>query len=329
MIVVNCPEPSSHDTSRIVMLFGVGLVGSAVLHALVSRGEATVRQWPLSWQSTDQRADDLANLSKEIASIYEGPKRLVRIDTVWAAGKAGFASSQSELDSELGAFNQVLGWASNLRAIAPKALLRFHMLSSGGGLFEGQRFVDRTSIPEPQRPYGRVKLEQERLLELAREDMGVYIYRPSSIYGFTDLRSGRLNLVNALINNAKTHTVTRIFGGLDTLRDYVLSSDVGEFIARRILSDESEPGVFTLASGKPTSIKEMLKIAEEIVGRPLYLKLDSSPSNAGHITYRTTVLPADWSPTDLETGMRLVARQLSLSFSAGTRREGSNRLAMR
>ncbi len=315
MILFHRRYAPSINGPQLVALFGVGLVGGAIAHALERQHDCSSTRRPLDWLSPERRAGDLEVLSQAIDS-YDNPDRL---DVIWAAGKAGFGSSREELGAEMRAFTDVLTWARNLRSIALRGRLHFHMLSSGGGLFEGQRFVDHASVPNPQRAYGQIKLEQERLLGEARRDLEDHVYRPSSIYGYNG-PGGRAGLVNTLIANAERHAVSRIFGDLTTVRDYVLSSDVGDFIARRIISSEVAPGTFTLASGKPTTVKEMLDIVREVVARPLYVKLDSIPSNAGHITYRASVLPADWHPTDLETGVRQLARQLSMSFDAGARR---------
>ena len=74
---------------------------------------------------------------------------------------------------------------------------------------------------------------------------------------------------------------------------------------------------FTLASGKATSMSEILHIVRAVVRRPLYLKIDSRPSNAEHITYRRSALPEGWRPTDIETGIRIVAQYLGKSRESG------------
>jgi nucleoside-diphosphate-sugar epimerase len=312
MILFSRSTNSSGIRVQIVALFGIGLVGSEIARALERCDDFSSTHRPLDWLSVDKRARELEVLFQAITNVHS----LDRLDVVWSAGKAGFGALQEELDVEMRAFTDILNWACSLRPAVPHSQFCFHMLSSGGGLFEGQRFIDSASVPNPQRPYGQAKLDQEHLLKDAGEGFQNLVYRPSSIYGFSGLK-GRVGLLNALIANARRHVVSRIFGDLGTVRDYVLSSDIGNFIARRIVSHAVEPGNFTLASGKPTSVKEMLEIAEKVTGRPLYIKLDPTPTNAGHITYRTSIFPADWHPTDLETGVRQVVRQISLSFDTG------------
>lgn len=303
------------DGRHIVAVFGVGLVGGAIVQALRRSEAAPPVELALSWRDANQRAEDLLRIAEAIPGLVPAAGPIRRLDVVWAAGAAGFDGKWTDLNREIAAFEDIVTWTRSLSARWRSAALVFHMLSSAGGLFEGQRFVDADSIPRPARPYGSSKLAQEKIVHGLRDEMPGYIYRPSSIYGFNSI--GRLGLLSTLVSNAKKHATTRIFGGLDTVRDYVLSSDVGEFIARRIEGPTPSSQTFILASGKPASVSEMLQIARKVVGRPLYLKLDVQPSNASHITYRVSALPQDWRPTDLETGIRLVSRQLALSFEAG------------
>ena len=323
MILTVGSHPEAEKQS-IVALFGVGLLGGAVLHALHKRRvdphlDLDV-DLALSWHDVRKRKVDLGRITQVMLELFPATGLFRRIDVVWAAGRAGFLAGREELAAEVEALEDIIGWTRGLQAGLTGVAFNFHMLSSAGGLFEGQRFVDGESLPCPRRPYGKAKLAQERLVEELRRDMAANIYRPSSVYGFSGIR-GRLGLLNTLLDNANKHVPSRVFGGLDTVRDYVLSSDIGEFIVRRMRKPVSNSRTFLLASGKPTSVSEMLHIASKVVGRPLYLKLDVKPSNAGHITYRSCALPEDWRPTDLETGVRQVARQVLLSFEAGARQK--------
>lgn len=318
MILTVRPCPSMAGGRQMVAIFGVGLVGGAILRALRRNETEPPVTLPVNWRDQGQRMVDLSRLTKAVTVPPHPAGAIRRLDIVWAAGKAGFGARREELDPEIHAFRDIVAWSRALCPVLPGTRIVFHMLSSAGGLFEGQRFIDDASQPSPRRPYGEAKFEQEKLVEELRNEMIAHIYRPSSIYGFS-AAGGRSGLFNTLIANAKKHTTSRIFGGLDTLRDYVLSTDVGEFITGRIERPEAQSRSFILASGKPTSVTEMLQIASKVIGRPLYLMLEVQPSNASHITYRTSALPDDWRTTDLETGIRLVARQLSISFEAGAK----------
>jgi nucleoside-diphosphate-sugar epimerase len=295
-------------------MFGVGLVGAAIVKALQRDATDTQSNLPLSWSSPAQRSDDLARIAALV--LESGQGTLEQLDIVWAAGRAGFGASWAELEPETQALNDILRWSRSLAELLPSARVVFHLLSSAGGLFEGQRFVEAGTAPRPQRPYGEAKLTQEAALAALLPGLTAHVYRPSSVYGF-GVDGGRAGLLSTLIENSRTGRATRIFGGMDTVRDYVLSSDIGAFIARKIVAHDEQPQTYLLANGKATSICEMLQLVRKVVGRPLNLKLDVQPSNASHITFRQGALPEGWRPTDLETGIRLVARRLSQRFETG------------
>jgi nucleoside-diphosphate-sugar epimerase len=302
---------TENQGQHVVAVFGSGLVGGSIIRSLKLLGVSKCVELPLSWTDAGQRALDLAAVSTAIGQL----PAICRIDVIWAAGSAGFGATSEEANAELPAYCDVLNWARNLKNKAGPDKLVLHVLSSAGGLFEGQRFVDGGSSPQPRRPYGVLKLEQEHIAQLLAGDVPVCIYRPSSIYG-TGGKKGRSGLINTLILNHKKQAISRIFGGFDTLRDYVLAADIGGFIARQTTIWPKHRETHLLASGKPTTVAEIQGIIEKIMGTPLFVKLDAVPSNASHITFRTSALPQDWHPTDLETGIRLVMRQLSAQFEA-------------
>ena len=291
-----------------VAVFGSGLIGGSVLKALGRRDLTASRRVPVSWL---ERSERLRDLSEAERPLLEAPG--LRMDLIWAAGRTGFGSSREEAAREREAFVDVCEWVRNIAHKRRQGQTVFHVVSSAGGLFEGQRFVGRGSEPRPLRPYGALKLEQEGIARSVCDEMPVVVYRPSSVYGYAGDK-GRLGLVTTMISNTKTGIPTRIFGGLDTVRDYVHVDDVGSFIARKTAEPICRSSTSLLASGRPASLREVLSIIRRVVGRPLSIKLDPAPSNASDITFRASALPEDWRTTDIETGIRQVMRKLSQAY---------------
>jgi nucleoside-diphosphate-sugar epimerase len=309
-----CGLPARTTGRRVIAVFGVGLVGTSIVSALRRSEEEQPARLPLSWTSAAERMQDLDRIATAIRD--PGLARVGQLDIIWAAGRAGFGAGRSELEAETVALKDILHWSAELAGTLPQASATFHLFSSAGGLFEGQRFVDAAAEPRPIRPYGEAKLAQEALLATFGAHFMTHVYRPSSVYGYGAV-GGRAGLLSTLIENSWTGRATRIFGDMDTVRDYVLSSDIGTFVARKIAAPDKMPHTYLLANGKPASIGEMLQLVRKVVGRPINLKLDILPSNANHITFRPAALPRNWWPTDLETGIRLVARGLSRRFATG------------
>lgn len=316
MILNTKSQLGSPQVTHATAVFGSGLIGGSIVQALSWEGDSTNTHFPLDWSSRTARILDLAT----ITTAFSGLPRTATLDVIWAAGRTGFACSQDEVKEEREAFTDIMDWVHNVSQRFPRQVLNLHVVSSAGGLFEGQRFVCNDSLPRPLRPYGELKLDEESIARTVCHGLPVQIYRPSSVYGLGGV-NGRSGLVNTLIMNAKVHTTSRIFGGLDTIRDYVLASDIGKFVAAQTGIRESESKTHLLASGKPAALREVLSIIYRVVGRPLLIKLDPVPSNANHITFRPSGLPAGWAPTDLETGIRRVMRQLSQVYESAAHRQ--------
>lgn len=225
-----------------------------------------------------------------------------RIDFIWTAGKGGFGMEQSDTLPELASFSEVVEMAIALRRENPSCLVRFHLISSAGGLFEGQRNVNNASLPAPRRPYAFLKLAQEKILDKC-DELVRFIYRPTSVYGFAGLNR-RMGLITTLLLNASKNKVSTIFGAPDTLRDYVWADDVGAFIAGMIASKTSCSGRFVLALGKPSALFEVLNCIEKILNKKLFCHYVKSGGNADHNTFSTETRPVGWNPVDMETGIR-------------------------
>lgn len=298
--------------SRMILLFGRGLIGDNIVMALRSMGTFQSSELPYDWESRTARA---ACGRAILAQLQTGRSDVNRIDFIWAAGRAGFGALDAELAPEMSAFEDVLDLAQKSMDAHPDALHVFHHTSSAGGLFEGQRLVNLDSAPNPKRPYGVCKLAQERTLSRLGENCRKLIYRPSSVYGYS-VRSLRTGVISALINDNLNRRMTRVFGSSDTIRDYISAADIGRFVSARLQAHpDDDQTVYTLASGKPTSLYEVLCTVRSITGQPLMLRFDPQPNNSDDITFDRSVLPDDLKTIDLATGIRLTLLQMSSAFT--------------
>ena len=302
---------------QIIALFGAGLIGGSILKGVSRLGPHNMSGSPFTWNAGDLQVQELDIIRDRILALRKLAPTFpaFKIDIIWAAGRAGFSSSLEHIIPEMDAFKNVLGFARDLSGRAEIAGHSFHLISSAGGLHEGQRRVDSTSRPRPMRPYSYAKLEQERLLMASPPRIRKMIYRLSSVYGFSE-RGGRLGLINTIIHNSIRHRPSNIFGNALTIRDYILAADIGTFVANQVFGYDMKSRTFTLASGKPTTIFEILNRLEKIMHRKLLLKFDTMQVNATHISFSPSILPRRWYPTDLETGLRQTVSFLTNSTLA-------------
>jgi UDP-glucose 4-epimerase len=284
---------------------------------MMARAPARRLKLPFDWQLAENRtaqADAIHSAVRDLVRADQGEVPL--IDVIWSAGTAGFASSEAEAGLELRAFADVLDLSRRLHDLAASS--QFHLLSSAGGLFEGQRHVDASSTPAPLRPYGFAKLEQEAAVRRLPAGMATLIYRPSSVYGYVGGRA-RKGLVAVLVLNAIRYGTTSLFGGPDTVRDYVFADDIGGFIADRVLGACRTGDTIFLASGKPTSTSELVAIVQNAMQRQLYVRFDPSRWNALSNSIRPSSLPLDWRPTPLVTGVFKTATRIIVAYRDAAR----------
>lgn len=301
---------------HLIAVFGVGLVGHAICAELARAGARCAQETFVNWRTSLSVEDSVRKVCDAAKSAAAKALLPPRISIVWAAGSAGFQSSEAAHALELEHLKAVLSLGERLVNARLPWEKRFFLVSSAGGLFEGQRNVGPDSIPCPLRAYGEFKLLQENALGAAGEFQTSFIYRPSTIYGHSP--KGRLGLVSSLLLNGIRRRVSTISGNATTLRDYVLSGDVGRFIAAEILMASKNIGqsIRFLVSGKPSSILEITQIVEKLLGRRIYLSYMLDPQNALSNTYSQRLLPENWRSAPLSEGVQSLLRSLTSVESA-------------
>jgi UDP-glucose 4-epimerase len=219
---------------------------------------------------------------------------------VWAAGRAGFAASQDDCDQELEGFEDTLSFVQQIASGGDQRTVYLHVVSSAGGLFEGLLRVSDGSPVTPQRPYGVLKREQEHLAMRLSSSIRVRVYRVSSVYGAP--RPGhRVGLIGQLIMDGVAHRQSAIFGGMDTLRDYVGSDEVGRHIASRIMNPVNGADVEMLVAGRPSSVSHVVDVVERALRRRLFVSFEEA-WNTRDITFDKALRAPGFLPEDLSVG---------------------------
>ncbi len=298
-------------------VFGIGLIGSALVSALKSVAPAREERLDFDWTRPEMQATQAGHLERRLEATITSATAPARIHFLWSAGRAGFLSSGEEVDPELRSFRNVLALAERTALRFPGVPATFCLMSSAGGLFEGQRQVTRDSLPTPAHPYGRLKLEQERLLLNSAAPLRKAIYRLTSVYG--PLRPGqRRGLIGTLVVNGLRQRVSQIVGFMRTLRDFVWVEDIAVYLTRKLRSDAGiEPdSISVLGSIKPFSIFEIQRIVENTLRHKIYLGYSLQAPNSEDITFSADVFPMDWHPSDLKSNIRrLYTEALAKGFA--------------
>jgi len=286
-----------------VLVFGLGLVGSAIYTELSTRFR-DVASLKLNWSSVDDCRD---SINKALSKYL--PPGIKRVDIIWSAGKTGFLATQDDVDADLAffeAFNSALG--KTLARRTNQTLKRYILISSAGGLFEGQTNVGKNSLPMTKRPYGDLKLRQETYIKNANWIDESVSLRLSSVYTVTNLKS-RMGLIPTIVSRAIRQEFVKIFGTEMTLRDYVLDKDIGKFVSDHI--DQPLPEEAFIIDGKPYSILEIKGMIERMMGKKVYLQYTLLKTNASNISFSPNIRAPGFTPSDLRTNLRVLYNNLS------------------
>lgn len=147
MILLTIPEP--RQPQRIIAFFGMGLIGSALATAIQTLTPAHQEWLPISWTDRSiqkQQLDAFQNCVRaSLTRLATSPQVPVgtpsgRCTVIWAAGSSGFAATEAAAREEIDSFQAVLTAAENLAYDFHHVRVAFYLLSSAGGLFEGQRY---------------------------------------------------------------------------------------------------------------------------------------------------------------------------------------------
>jgi len=296
-----------NDKCGAIVLWGSGAVGHAVRRALLTRGCLERIVVANNWAEPVSLQQDVARAHAE-AAVAEA----AQLHHVFAAGSAGFSSDKRHCDVELATWKAILEGIQEHRSNSPRSQLEIHvhLISSAGGLFEGQCNVTNVSKPTPMRAYGHLKYAQERLLLDRFGSANSHIYRLSSVYDEPH-PNRRRSLISNLILNSFAHRVTQVTGNLDTLRDYLPAADAANFIADCVLNigarDAEEGAPVTLASGRSSTILEVLRLVELSTRRKPLIAL-APAQNAASVSFQPNCLPSRFAPTDLRTQIGVLVR---------------------
>lgn len=290
--------PPDNLGPHIVLIYGLGMIGSSIKRSLNRLDYHLLLEVHFDWEDRDDRSTSQEKIE---TSLMEHLKPTGRISFVWSAGNAGFHASQEEVERENDSFMETVELAQHLLQRPEPHSIDFHYVSSAGGLFEGQSVIGLNSIPSPRRPYGLLKFQQENVLRSIFINSQLAIYRPSSVFGPMTLKS-RQGLINNLVHNGRNRVTTVLDAHVMSLRDYVFSEDIGNFVGKSVR--RKAHGIHFLVSSRCSSIFEVVTKIERVLKLKLKVRYDENFGNHMNITFSEKVMPAEWQPSSLEVGLR-------------------------
>ena len=284
-----------------------GLIGSEIASAADKPFPGPKIPWSDSQAAHDALRQGLVDFWE---AAGEGPWAII-----WAAGAGTTASPAAVFDAELATFRGFI----DLLVDAPRLDSGvFTVISSAGGVHAGSIGApfDEHTPPSPISDYGRAKLAQEEIAASGLDGrLPVLLCRVSNAYGPGQDLSKLQGLVSRLALCTYRHEPLNLFVPLTTVRDYIFTTDIAERVHSWISHvqghDDRHARVVMIASGKGTSIAELIRAAGDVSHRKIPIAMSSHPSSANQPAdsrFVPTPIPGEMSPSpiNLPTGVKAV-----------------------
>lgn len=121
--------------------------------------------------------------------------------------------------------------------------------------------LDNLENPDPS-VYGLSKLTGEHLFNYVKNELNAWIFRPFS--GYSEKQSLDYPFPSFIARALRRDDPFEIWGDGNQVRDWVHIDDIVEFTLKAI--ELSEPDVFNICTGRPTSFNEFAKLVTDMVG---------------------------------------------------------------
>jgi UDP-glucose 4-epimerase len=265
---------------KILITGGAGFIGSNLVPRLASLGHDVLvgdnlsagQGRPQFPPKVEFRCSDFTD--PQMQAEYLGGTHVV----VHLAAMSGVIDSISNPD---GCFATNVAGTFRLLDMARQANVKQFINASTGGAILGEVVppISEAIAPAPLSPYGASKLAIEGFCSAYSASYGLpcVSLRFSNIYG--PHSAHKKSVVAAFIKSVLSGKPLLLYGDGTQRRDYLFVDDLVKgiiaVIGRRL------NGTFQLGSGKPTSILELVRALESIVGRKL--EIEYRPRRTGEI----------------------------------------------
>ena len=257
--------------TRALVTGGAGFIGSHIVDELIARDIETYVIDNLSTGTLDNltqhRGSDLLHFmagdAREVGALLQD----ANIDVVFH--EAAIASVPKSVSHPTLVHDVNVNMTLNLLNYCVKAgVKRFVFASSAAvyGILESRATEDMAC--RPNSPYGAGKLAVEDYLHAYRRTYGLetVMLRYFNVYGQRQRYSDYSGVITVFINKLLEGDRPTIFGDGLQVRDFVHVEDI---VQANMLAMESANAVgemFNVASGRATSILELVKIVKDLVG---------------------------------------------------------------
>ena len=251
---------------RVLVTGGAGFIGSAIVDALVARGDTVVAVDDLS---TGARANVATGTPLRVADVSDerklrGALRGETFDTiVHAASKTKVVESMEKPELYR---RVIVDGTRNVVKIADELGVRMLVnLSTGGAIYgETTGCAAEDAAVGPPSNYGKNKAEAEQIV--AASQVPSISLRLANVYGPRQRKDLEGGVVAIFLGRWRNGEPLVVFGAGSAQRDYVYVGDVVDAVTAAFAG--TWKGVYNIGTGVPTSVNDLIAALTEILGRP-------------------------------------------------------------
>ena len=306
------------DGRRIVVLGGLGFLGSHICRALVARGYAvrifdklyTLRKLIEDIETEVEIVEgDISRPDDVIASISDADIIINLVHTT--------VPGSSMKDAAYDVSSNVLASVKWLARLGETKVRRLFYVSSGGTVYGNPQTTPITEEhpTEPVSSYGITKLCIEKYVAMYTNAFGVEhrILRPSNVYG----EGQRLNIgqgvIGVMADRALRGQLLEVWGTGETLRDYLHVDDLVSAMMA-LLDYAGAHRVFNVSSGNGRSVLDIVNTLRAHAGLRVEVKhIPDRGFDVAANVLSSSRLQAEtgWAPkVELEDGIARTVRWL-------------------
>ncbi|MBB5324205.1 UDP-glucose 4-epimerase [Anoxybacillus tepidamans] len=169
--------------------------------------------------------------------------------------------------------NSYIPFINLLNFLSEKYIQKFVFLSSAGTVYGNvnKNYISENEILNPISIYGLQKAFFEQLIRIKNNEASHFrylIFRISNPYGGINIPNKNQGIIPTLVYKAVNNEPFELWASINTIRDYIYIDDLSELIYKTIYLDIYNE-TLNLGSGKGTSIKQLISLVEEILGKKI------------------------------------------------------------
>lgn len=301
--MIDATTTTAINPKRIVVLGGLGFIGSHLCRALVSGGNE-VRIFDKLYASRKLIRDiehrveivegDISR-AEDVLNCLRDAEVVVHLVHTTVPGSSMDDPAHDVLSNVVAA----IGWLRRLQETPVRRLL---YVSSGGGVYGVPQapLIDETHPTNPISSYGITKLAIEKYVSMYASMYGItcHVLRPSNVYGEGQRLNIAQGVVGVLADRALRGETLEVWGTGETSRDYLHYEDLVAAMLK-ILKYDGAHSIFNVSSGVGHSVRDVIEILSEQLGdRPQVIHTPSRGFDVPVNVLDSTRLAAavDWRP---------------------------------